>query len=221
MKLPGFTLLHYTSQDLRFRYLGAMVHNFFWIANNSSKYFMRESDFNIFGTISQVSFHISCKFRIIFLSLQHRSVILWDEPSDLILWERRFLTSVVVYQESRKFQTHSRQMTMERLRSAFLYTLLYIVRAGVGYFVVCPVWVGQCESLWYQDGQKNRHLRLFCIISIPETICNLPIEVSGRNDAGYEEIDVNYCLFPPYKSGHVGWDSLRTANETGRLPGFE
>ena len=29
--------------------------------------------------------------------------------------------------------------------------------------VVYPVWVRQCESLCSQDGQKNRHLRLFCI----------------------------------------------------------
>lgn len=44
---------------------------------------MRESDFNIFEAISQLSVYISCMFRIIFLSLQHRSVILRDEQAVL------------------------------------------------------------------------------------------------------------------------------------------
>ena len=27
--------------------------------------------------------------------------------------------------------------------------------------VVYPVWVGQCEGLWTQDGQKNMHHAFF------------------------------------------------------------
>ena len=44
---------------------------------------MKESEIAIFGTNLQVSFLISCKFRINFLSLQHRSVILRDEQAVL------------------------------------------------------------------------------------------------------------------------------------------
>ena len=64
-------------------------------------------------------------------------------------------TSVVVSHELRKLNLHNRQMTTRRLRGAFLYTLLYSPcwRGLTG--VVYPVWRGQCEGLWLQDGQKK------------------------------------------------------------------
>lgn len=53
-------------------------------------------------------------------------------------------------------------MTTERLRGTFLYTLLLYSPYWRGLMsVVYPVWFGQCEGLWFQDGHKNRHLRLF------------------------------------------------------------
>ena len=47
---------------------------------------------------------------------------------------------------------------------AYLYTLNLYSSFWRGLMsVVYPVWVGQCEGLWTQDGQKNRHLRLFYV----------------------------------------------------------
>ena len=51
---------------------------------------------------------------------------------------------------------------------------VYVVRIYIPYYyiefvlawancVVYPVWFGQCEGQCLQDGQKNRHLRLFCV----------------------------------------------------------
>lgn len=51
---------------------------------------MHESDIAIFETFSQVSWQNPCKFRIIFLSLQHRSVILREEQAVLFYGEDVF-----------------------------------------------------------------------------------------------------------------------------------
>ena len=46
-------------------------------------------------------------------------------------------------------------MTMGRLCGAFLYTLLYIVRIGVGYCIVYPVWRGNAKAQDVRMGRRT------------------------------------------------------------------
>ena len=137
------------------------------------------SEIAIFETISQVSFHISCKFRIIFLSLQHRSVILRDEQAVLSYEEDVFqrLSLCIL-----NFANSKPQQTDDNGASVWCVSIYFIIYSsywrGLLHCLSCVA--RQCEGPRCQDGQKNRHLRLFCIISKPKTIyINLPIGVSG------------------------------------------
>ena len=82
--------------------------------------------------------------------------------------KRRFRTSVVVEHESRKFQTHSRQMTTEASAwydsGSYFYIWHWCVLAWAN-CVVYPVWVGQCESLCSQDGQRTAPTPFFVPLS--------------------------------------------------------
>lgn len=46
-------------------------------------------------------------------------------------------------------------MTTKRLRGAFLYTDYYIVRTGVGYCVVYPVWRGNAKAQGARMGKET------------------------------------------------------------------
>ena len=80
----------------------------------------------------QNNWRFICFFALFSVSLQHRQLVhSWaaggliyekDVFERLSLWVVNFANS----------NHHNRQMTTRRLRGAYLYTLLYIVRSGVG-----------------------------------------------------------------------------------------
>ena len=83
----------------------------------------------------------------------------------LIIWERRFRTSVVVHNESRKFQSHSRQMTTEASRGTFLYTIILYSSCWRG-LTALSILCGEAMREPVMPGwAENRHLRLFSILS--------------------------------------------------------
>ena len=91
----------------------------------------------------------SWTFHLFFLSLHHRSISPSGWAGGLILWERRFLTSVVVHNELRKSvkpqQTDdNRDVCVERF---YIPYLIYSPFWRGLMSVVYPVWFGQCVSL--------------------------------------------------------------------------
>ena len=89
-----------------------------------------------FPSLFSFSVDFPWKFQLLFLSLHHRlAAHSWaaggliyekDVFERLSLWLTNFANPL----------NHNRQMTTERLRGAFLYTLEYIVRAGVGWWAL-------------------------------------------------------------------------------------
>ena len=140
----------------------------FWCDSNLQRYVkgLWHRD-NIVSWARKANFCLNIwNFRNYFLSLQHRLLVLRGKAGGLILWERRFRTSVVVHNELRKSvkpqQTDdNRSVTL----SVSIYLIIYSSFWRGLISVVYPVWFGQCEGLLCQDGQRSRHLRLFCIIS--------------------------------------------------------
>ena len=60
--------------------------------------------------------------------------------------------------------SHAGRWQPKRLRGASIYIVIYNVLAWAN-CVVYPVVNGQCEGLRFQGRQRNRHLRLFCVLS--------------------------------------------------------
>ena len=67
----------------------------------------------------------SCLFRKYSISLQHRYWALRGEAGGLILWERRFRTSVVVNRESRKFLATADRWQRASTLSVSIYLFIY------------------------------------------------------------------------------------------------